>query len=129
VLAGRALRLISKGFQAKIACIALGPTLVVQVLAHTQRNRYSIFDGFLFITCEARQCPRVRPIQSGSVGRENREFRSGNRERSVGHYNTTLLRIARYVNVPAVIGDDALARAANRRVVIIVQYDAENTPD
>src|ERR1700712_392417 len=40
-----------------------------------------------------------------------------------------LAAIGRADNVPAVIGDDALARAANRRVVIIVQYDARSTPD
>jgi len=30
-------------------------------------------------------------------------------------------------NIPAVIGDDSYARAANRRVVIVVQYDAPTT--
>ena len=31
-------------------------------------------------------------------------------------------------NIPAVMGDDTLARAANRRVVIIVQYEVPNSP-
>jgi len=34
-----------------------------------------------------------------------------------------LVAIGHADNIPAVMGDDLLARAANRRVVIIVQYD------
>src|SRR3984893_5157235 len=37
-----------------------------------------------------------------------------------------LAAIGRADNIPAVMGDDLLARAANRRVVIIVQYDVPN---
>ena len=39
-----------------------------------------------------------------------------------------LAAIGRADNIPAVMGDDPLARAANRRVVIIVQYDLSNPP-
>ncbi|SOE96630.1 chemotaxis protein MotB [Burkholderia sp. D7] len=39
-----------------------------------------------------------------------------------------LAAIGRADNIPAVIGDDAYARAANRRVVIVVQYDVPGTP-
>ena len=39
-----------------------------------------------------------------------------------------LVAIGRADNIPAVMGDDLLARAANRRVVIIVQYDVPTTP-
>jgi chemotaxis protein MotB len=39
-----------------------------------------------------------------------------------------LAAIGRADNIPAVMGDDSLARAANRRVVIIVQYDVPTTP-
>jgi chemotaxis protein MotB len=39
-----------------------------------------------------------------------------------------LTAIGRADNIPAVMGDDPLARAANRRVVIIVQYDVPTTP-
>jgi chemotaxis protein MotB len=37
---------------------------------------------------------------------------------AIGHADT----------IPAVIGDDSYARAANRRVVIVVQYDASTAP-
>jgi chemotaxis protein MotB len=39
-----------------------------------------------------------------------------------------LTAIGRADNIPAVMGDDPFARAANRRVVIVVQYDAPATP-
>ncbi|KLU21292.1 motility protein B [Caballeronia mineralivorans PML1(12)] len=39
-----------------------------------------------------------------------------------------LAAIGRADNIPAVMGDDPLARAANRRVVIVVQYDLSNPP-
>lgn len=39
-----------------------------------------------------------------------------------------LTAIGRADNIPAVMGDDSPARAANRRVVIIVQYDLPNPP-
>jgi chemotaxis protein MotB len=39
-----------------------------------------------------------------------------------------LTAIGRADNIPAVMGDDPLARAANRRVVIIVQYDLPIPP-
>ena len=39
-----------------------------------------------------------------------------------------LAAIGRADNIPAVMGDDPFARAANRRVVIVVQYDVPASP-
>ncbi|MGX6998187.1 OmpA family protein [Caballeronia sp. KNU42] len=39
-----------------------------------------------------------------------------------------LTAIGRADNIPAVMGDDPFARAANRRVVIVVQYDVPTAP-